>query len=338
MRGLRGGRSLARAPWYSAALLGLALPATAGGGLSMTVSPESLGPGDHILVTVNAPPGEWVVMMTSIFPGPTDFPFIGTMGVGPAEIDYVFLGPFGETGQMTFQCTLSCLVNLSPVYAQAASFTLDGGVTLTDKTPQMAVTYDPELVQDCNENLIDDDCEELDDCDGNGIPDVCDLADGTLTDEDGDGFPDECCPELCKLRTRFTFEGPMPDPPFFLSIWVMVPGTNSAGNRIEMQLNDPPRMEAFSPNGAVRAFNFQFTPTGGLTFVVDYCPDDAGNEFGSEIWLMAHAGDSWVNVDISAPMLGPCDLIEGTVIPSAADPGSFRIVQTSEDCLMPLTE
>lgn len=337
MRALCGGRSLARALWLGAASLGLSLPAAAGG-LSLQVAPASLGPGDSIMVTVTATPGDWVVMMSSINPGPTNFPFIGPMLVGPEEIDYVFLGPFQETGQMMFACTLSCFVNLSPIYVQAASFRLENGVTLTDKTEQLVVTYDPELVQDCNANLVDDDCEGLEDCNGNGIPDECDLADGTLSDEDGDGIPDECCPELCKLRVRFTYDGPMPSTPFYLSIWIMVPGTNSTGNRIETQITNPPPAEVVSPNGAVRAFDFELTPSGGLTFLVDYCPVDVGLEFGTELWLMSHAGNSWVDVDISARDLTACDLTTGAEFPSTADAGSFEVILATEDCLNPLTD
>jgi hypothetical protein len=43
---------------------------------------------------------------------------------------------------------------------------------------------------DCNENHVPDECET--DCNGNGVPDDCDLADGTSADCSLNGIPDEC--------------------------------------------------------------------------------------------------------------------------------------------------
>ena len=49
---------------------------------------------------------------------------------------------------------------------------------------------------DCNLNLLDDDCELAEgitsDCNANGLPDDCDIADGTSEDCNANGIPDEC--------------------------------------------------------------------------------------------------------------------------------------------------
>lgn len=48
---------------------------------------------------------------------------------------------------------------------------------------------------DCNDNLIPDECElEEFDCNDNAIPDDCDIADGTSSDSNGNLIPDECDP------------------------------------------------------------------------------------------------------------------------------------------------
>jgi hypothetical protein len=43
---------------------------------------------------------------------------------------------------------------------------------------------------DCNANTIPDECET--DCQPNGVPDDCDISSGTSPDTDGNGVPDEC--------------------------------------------------------------------------------------------------------------------------------------------------
>jgi len=45
-------------------------------------------------------------------------------------------------------------------------------------------------VNDCNDNLVPDDCET--DCNGNAVPDDCDLASGTSSDCNGNTVPDAC--------------------------------------------------------------------------------------------------------------------------------------------------
>jgi len=46
---------------------------------------------------------------------------------------------------------------------------------------------------DCNGNLIPDECEE--DCNNNGVADECDITDGTSNDCNFNGIPDECEPD-----------------------------------------------------------------------------------------------------------------------------------------------
>ncbi len=45
---------------------------------------------------------------------------------------------------------------------------------------------------DCNRNQLPDECEPLDDCNANEVQDICDLADGTSPDCNRNGIPDEC--------------------------------------------------------------------------------------------------------------------------------------------------
>ncbi|UCE60461.1 MAG: hypothetical protein JSU63_01680 [Phycisphaerales bacterium] len=49
--------------------------------------------------------------------------------------------------------------------------------------------------EDCNENTVPDDCEPDDDCNSNGIRDFCDIFVGTSDDCNDNGVPDECEPD-----------------------------------------------------------------------------------------------------------------------------------------------
>jgi len=54
--------------------------------------------------------------------------------------------------------------------------------------------------EDCNGNVVPDECEPNEDCNNNTIQDICDIAAGTSDDCNGDGEPDECpgCTDDCE--------------------------------------------------------------------------------------------------------------------------------------------
>jgi len=323
-----------RRAYLAGGLAALGSLAQAGGGaLEVCFDPVSIGPGDEVDVTVKGLPGEFIFLFSSVNPGPSiPYAIVGQLEIGPDDVDIAALGPLPSSGETVFACKLDCdLLISAPIYVQAVSLVFENQMpVLGRKSVQYVVELDPASIDDCNRNGIDDVCEGLEDCDGNGIADICDIANGA-DDLDGDGVLDACCPELCKLRMRFTYDTLLPDPPFYLSIWIMVPGTNSTGNRIEVQMTDPPPDSATSPNGAVTAFDFEYLPDGGFTFLVDYCPGDPG-AFGDVLWFMSHVDDAWNFADISAPGITECRLLDGRPIPSVADPGSFEVLIATEDC------
>jgi hypothetical protein len=75
---------------------------------------------------------------------------------------------------------------LGPFHTGSA---LDIAVATTDSA--INVLYEGTAIsQDCNENVIPDECEA--DCNGNQIADDCDISDGTSNDCNENGLPDEC--------------------------------------------------------------------------------------------------------------------------------------------------
>lgn len=188
-------------------------------GVTVTLNPPPpLGVGDDTTFIIDAKPGDIPFLIYSRFPGPTTVPFAGQLDIGtPFFVLPVPVVP--ASGQVQFPCPLPCVFT-GPAYSYVLTFDPVGPVTLTGVSQQIVLTVDPGLVDDCNGNLIDDDCEVEtgatdcdgdgliddceEDCDMNGTPDECEsfpdcdgnqVPDGCQPDCDGDGVPDSCEPD-----------------------------------------------------------------------------------------------------------------------------------------------
>ena len=71
-----------------------------------------------------------------------------------------------------------------------ASFTFDCNGNGTDDEQDVI----DGTSNDCNGNLIPDECEQDEDCNGNGVQDICDIANGTSLDCNDNDIPDGCEP------------------------------------------------------------------------------------------------------------------------------------------------
>ena len=173
----------------------------------------------------------------------------------------------------------------------------------------------------------------LDDCNGNSIPDACDISAGTSMDMDNDGIPDECCPELCQVTARYTFDGPLPPLPYLLTIQVIVPGVPSAaGNGIAITITSGGLPTSVtSANGQVVADNFQMVGS-GIAFDVTYTPAAGASEFGAALWMVAEAEGHCEKDTLSAGMRSRCEMNAGSVFLSTYEPGSIEILSATDTC------
>lgn len=192
--------------------------AAAHGDVTLTPVPlPPLGLGDDVMFVVEGSPGDLPFLIFGPNPGPIDLPLVGTIEVGvPNWI--LGLPAFPESGQIEVPFDINCgFVSAAPQYAQAVSISPTLPITVTGKSAQLVLTVDPLLVDDCDGNGVDDDCQLRmsatdcdgdglldvceDDCDANGVPDECQsfadcnanaIPDSCEPDADGDGIPDAC--------------------------------------------------------------------------------------------------------------------------------------------------
>jgi DNA-binding beta-propeller fold protein YncE len=102
-------------------------------------------------------------------------------GVGSWENRVIDLTPFaGETVTIVFR------------------FQSDAGVsgTLGWQVDNIEIVSTSQ-VEDCNFDLIPDECQPDQDCNGNSVRDICDIGAGTSPDVNGNLIPDEC--EICSV-------------------------------------------------------------------------------------------------------------------------------------------
>ena len=320
---------------WIALTLGLALlpaPTATSQSLDLTVTPPILGPGDSGVATVLGNPGDLAFLLTSHSPGPITLPIVGSMDVGLMGLDFVVFGALPASGLAQFPCTVPCTL-MNDIYMQAV--TIGGSpFVLTGKSSQFVLRFDDTLIDDCDGNGIDDDCDtSIIDCNDNGTPDACDISSGTSMDMDGDGVPDECCPELCTLQARYTFDGPLPPLPYLLTIQVIVPGVPAgAGNGISFLITSAGLPTSVtSSNGQVVATNFQFVGN-GLSFDITYTPAAGADDFGAAIWMTAEAEGHCEKATLSGGMRSRCELLAGTSFASTHEPGNITILSTSDTC------
>jgi len=198
-----------------AGLASLGLSSLAAAQLTLSLEPAHPGPGDPIeIVLKGGVPGDYGLVLASLDPGPTVFPFAGELQLGFEALTIYAMGQFPASGQLRHTCGLNCDIgDLDPVYAQAIAVRIQpGSVLVSDKSSQIALVIDEQSIEDCNHNGIDDDCDIEDgtskdcnkngipdecdaDCNGNGKPDDCDIASGFSKDCDANGAPDECQPD-----------------------------------------------------------------------------------------------------------------------------------------------
>ncbi len=170
------------------------LTASASAQLVLTTDPPAIGPGDDVLVQVDGgDPGDVPIVAAALDAGPIKLPIVGSLDVGLEMLAFYVLPAFDDDGHAQFLCPLPCAATrLDPFYLQAIAVHLGPPVSVPLKSNQLVLTIDDELIQDCNGDDVDDQCQDLPDCNGNGVPDVCDLAAGTSSDRNQNGVPDEC--------------------------------------------------------------------------------------------------------------------------------------------------
>lgn len=188
-------------------LLSALAAATAAADAPLTlVGPPPLPPGKDFVVTLTGCPGDIPIYLGSPTLGPTPFPKIGSIDIGPPNFIAV-LPPIPASGKIELPCDVPCLVLTQPVtaYFQAlAARPTANSFIFTDKSNPIALTLDPALTQDCNNNGIQDSCEINDgapDCNQNGIPDSCEIADGSATDLNDNGVLDACESLRCPITS-----------------------------------------------------------------------------------------------------------------------------------------
>lgn len=304
------------------------------GTLSISVAPPVFGLGDSGVVTVIGDPGDFAFLLTSLTPGPMQLPIVGQVEVGMDGLDYVVFGALPSSGVAQFFCTLPCIVT-TPVYMQAVSIK-GSPLVLAGKSPQLILGVDPTIIDDCDGNGVDDDCDVqggvVPDCNGNGFPDSCDIASGRSLDTDGDGVPDECCDDICSMQARYTIDGPLMAPPFLLTIRIVAPGLSSPTSEILYDVTSTSLPTTLSsPDGVLTASEFAFTPTGGLSFVVTYTPTTP-SAFGTNVILVGEAEGHCERLSIGSGLRSRCDLFVGMLFSSTADAGQFEILAIEETC------
>ncbi len=128
-----------------------------------------------------------------VLPG-RDLRTIGADGTLQVSLPSITLPPGEESQLVSLQALL-----ITPAGERALSAPLEVLLTACDtdladcnanNIPD-ACDVQAGTSQDCNGNLILDECE-WSDCNSNGVLDICDIQQGTSTDCDGDGEPDEC--------------------------------------------------------------------------------------------------------------------------------------------------
>lgn len=305
-------------------------------GLTILSSPSVLGLGDSGVITVIGMPGDFAFLLTSLTPGPIQLPIVGQMEVGEDGLDYVVFGALPANGVAQFFCTLPCSVT-TPVYLQAVTI-VGSPLRLSEKSPQLVLTIDPTLIDDCDGNGVDDDCDlqagRVEDCNGNGLPDSCDIASGRSQDVDMDGVPDECCDPICSLVARYTIDGPVMAFPWLLTLTVVAPGTPGSGQS-EIQVAVPSAgalpTSVSSPNGTLVADQFALTANGGISCRVTYKPPSP-SQFGNSIILVGEVEGHCERRSIGSGLLVRCDLVTGMVLGSTGDPGSFVVEAVVDTC------
>ena len=192
--------------------------------LSVTLDPPPpLGVGDDTTFIIDGKPGDLPFLIFSRNPGPITLPIVGELALGtPFQI--LFLPVLPADGRLLVPCPLTCdFVNVAPFFSQVITVEIASPITLSGKSEPIVLSVDATLVDDCNGNLLDDDCEletgapdcdgdglidaceedcdgnqvpdecdAFEDCNGNAVPDQCELENN---DCDGDGVPDECEPD-----------------------------------------------------------------------------------------------------------------------------------------------
>jgi hypothetical protein len=130
-----------------------------------TATADSIGPG-RVAVSLTNPGG---------YPGTETLTTIGTLRLTTND---VVPGEYPVRVRVPF-----AMRDADPDPASGAPFTtVDGGIRLDT---------------DCDGDQIPDSFQAeyfpgLYDCNGNGVHDICDIEDGTSSDENGNGIPDEC--------------------------------------------------------------------------------------------------------------------------------------------------
>ncbi len=180
----------------------------------------------RVLVVVN--PGDTVLKATIAWDDPP-----GTPNVDPALVNDLDLRVFDPSGGQHFPWTLGGLAdpaapavrtqadhinNIEQVLVDAPTpgvwtveifgfavpqgpqtFSLCVSPGFTDDCNDNGINDLDDIAdgtsEDCNTNLVPDECEPNDDCNSNGVADICDLATGSSQDINGNSIPDECDPD-----------------------------------------------------------------------------------------------------------------------------------------------
>lgn len=187
-----------------AVLCGSAVSANTG--VTVTLDPPApLGVGDDTNVVINSKPGDLPFILWSNFAGPTTLPLVGTLNIG-TPLFIIPLPQIPTSGTLSYPCPIPCSF-VGPVYMYVVMIDPAPPAMITGVSNQIVISVDQSVVDDCNGNLVDDDCEletgapDCDnngviddceaDCDQNGTPDACE----TFEDCDGNNVPDQCQPD-----------------------------------------------------------------------------------------------------------------------------------------------
>ncbi len=178
------------------ALIAMALagPAAASNPTALTTNVTTFGPGAEPVLTLSGRAGDVAIFLTSPTLGPTPYPKIGSIDIGPPSFVEVVAIPSG--GFFLCPIPIPCLaIGTQALTGHFQIFTVDPNgpnQPVTGKSQVVSLTYDPALLVDCNSNLVADSCDidmgTSQDVNTNGIPDECEI------DCDQDGIPDGLFP------------------------------------------------------------------------------------------------------------------------------------------------
>jgi hypothetical protein len=153
--------------------------------------------------------------------------------------------------------------------------------------------------EDCNENLVPDECEAPSDCNDNGVHDGCDIRDGYSYDANGNGIPDECeIPLVTAEGSRYL--GVIPaDLPCAVALLVTSPDYTCLAKYVDTTgtLTDSPVYHTPSEWGTAHVRGLEIVPNATYTIQTDFGEGVLSGAASATTWQWADTDNNdFINI------------------------------------------